>query len=233
MIPYLLFKPPSGEEFCLQLTQSHYTLGRLPDNDIVIPETLVSREHCHLEQSGRRWCIIDLESRNHTYLRQNSQTIKLNPKQQIFLDHEDVICILDWEITFYDSNRTGAIITPKTHPAIAQVPFVYNVATKTLYYQNGNTLEKLRRQPRPLLNRMIAHMADRNLGHGEPVCCSFQELKQAIWGETQLDLRSDGEIHGLASELRRIFAKYVPKETIGSLLETRPGQGYILNIKWQ
>ncbi|MDG2990574.1 FHA domain-containing protein [Candidatus Synechococcus calcipolaris G9] len=245
-----MIRPPSGEEFCLPLAQSQYTIGRLPDNDIVIPDRLVSRQHCKLNQIVSRWHIIDLHSQNYTYLRrsspkQHSVIIKIKPKDpddpdKVFLNHEDVICILDWELEFHDLGRTGirdgdddeddSDGFPKPPESKNNGPFVYNVAQKALYYQQGEGLRKLPKQPRPQLNKMVAYMSDRNLEQGQAVCCTFEELKKAIWGIEEADLRPDSDIHGLARELRRLFATHAPGANVNVLLETQSGLGYVLNI---
>lgn len=57
------------------LGQAAYTIGRLPDNDIVLPEDSVSSRHARLERHTSGWQIIDLQSTNGTYLNQQ----KLQP----------------------------------------------------------------------------------------------------------------------------------------------------------
>jgi ABC transport system ATP-binding/permease protein len=47
---------------------SRITVGRLPENDVVIDDLLVSRHHAVLECVGGRWRIRDLGSANGTYL---------------------------------------------------------------------------------------------------------------------------------------------------------------------
>jgi pSer/pThr/pTyr-binding forkhead associated (FHA) protein len=45
---------------------SSITVGRLPDNDVVIPLDMVSGHHARLEREGNRVFLVDLESRNGT-----------------------------------------------------------------------------------------------------------------------------------------------------------------------
>ncbi|MDG2990573.1 FHA domain-containing protein [Candidatus Synechococcus calcipolaris G9] len=226
----MLVRPTSGEEFCLPLTQSQYMIGRLPDNDIVLADPFVSRQHCKLEQIGPRWHIIDLHSQNHTYLERSSGIIKIKPKNpdKVFLDNKDVICILDWKLEFHDENITKPIFEDVL--PIKDIFFVYNVSQKALYLQKGDDLTKLKL--RPQLNKMVAYMSDRNLEQGEAVCCTFEELKKAIWGIEEADLRPDSDIRGLARELRKLFEACAPNANV-DFLETQFGVGYILNIKWK
>ena len=44
------------------------TVGRLPDNDVVVPLDMVSGHHARLEREGNRVFLVDLESRNGTSL---------------------------------------------------------------------------------------------------------------------------------------------------------------------
>ena len=45
---------------------SSITVGRLPDNDVVIPLDMVSGHHARLERQGNRVFLVDLGSRNGT-----------------------------------------------------------------------------------------------------------------------------------------------------------------------
>ena len=47
---------------------STITVGRLPDNDVVIPLDMVSGHHARLEREGNRVFLVDLDSRNGTVL---------------------------------------------------------------------------------------------------------------------------------------------------------------------
>ena len=67
----LTFKDVVLEEF--PVTQSSVTIGRTPDNDIVIDNTLVSRHHLKIVQDGTHYIVEDLGSGNGTLL--NGQKI--------------------------------------------------------------------------------------------------------------------------------------------------------------
>jgi pSer/pThr/pTyr-binding forkhead associated (FHA) protein len=47
---------------------SPFTIGRSEDNDLVVPETAVSRHHARLEQQGESWVIHDCGSSNGVFL---------------------------------------------------------------------------------------------------------------------------------------------------------------------
>ncbi len=63
----------SGGESPLQLGEvidlrAHTTLGRAPDNHIVVLDTFVSSYHAQLERRDGEWWLTDLDSRNGTFL---------------------------------------------------------------------------------------------------------------------------------------------------------------------
>ena len=60
------------------------TLGRSPTNDIVLPDSTVSRRHCQIYWAQDAYVIEDLHSSNGTYL--NGEQIQL-----AFLRDEDII----------------------------------------------------------------------------------------------------------------------------------------------
>ena len=56
------------------LARSPFSIGRSADNDLVVPDTLVSRQHACFELQGDRWFLRDLGSSNGTFL--NRQAVK-------------------------------------------------------------------------------------------------------------------------------------------------------------
>lgn len=82
MLPHLMVPPAAGPGLSAQLraeqgplagqtlaiSHSPFTLGRSPDNDLVVPEPLASRHHVRLEARAGRWYLIDLDSANGTLL---------------------------------------------------------------------------------------------------------------------------------------------------------------------
>ncbi len=62
--PVLQIETEAGPGTEVTLTQDTYTLGRNPDNDIVVNDSAVSRAHARLEKRGDDYEIIDLGSTN-------------------------------------------------------------------------------------------------------------------------------------------------------------------------
>src|SRR5438552_5122298 len=67
---YLIFTA-NGEEFDRRELTAPAVVGRAPDCEISVPDIMLSRHHCRLEPAGPDddWRIVDLHSRNGTFLR--------------------------------------------------------------------------------------------------------------------------------------------------------------------
>ena len=60
---------PGGEHAEVDLTKKHYTIGRKPDNDIALQKETISGLHAELIKTDSGWTIVDLGSRNGTFVR--------------------------------------------------------------------------------------------------------------------------------------------------------------------
>lgn len=63
----LTVQTPQGEQR-IALSKAEFTVGRTPDNDIVLPDPLVSGHHAKLLQTPQGWQVVDLNSSNGTWL---------------------------------------------------------------------------------------------------------------------------------------------------------------------
>ena len=68
--------PLAGQSFVLD--RSPFSIGRGADNDLVVPDTSVSRRHAGLELQGDHWLLRDLGSSNGTFL--NRQAVTGSPQ---------------------------------------------------------------------------------------------------------------------------------------------------------
>lgn len=74
-----------GQRSCI-CTGSSLVVGRSPDNDLVIPENKVSRKHLMLIYDGDDWWVMDLKSKNGTFV--NSKPVaaqKLSNKDKVMI----------------------------------------------------------------------------------------------------------------------------------------------------
>lgn len=66
-MPLLTHKKPNGEERVLQLGDKPLILGRLPESDIPVRDSFISRVHCGLRYENNQYTLKDLGSTNGTY----------------------------------------------------------------------------------------------------------------------------------------------------------------------
>lgn len=89
----LSYKLPSGEEKKVVLEKSKITLGRGQNVDLVIQDRLSSRLHCSIEFKNHGWYIMDLRSRNGTFV--NNERIhetQLNVGDRIHIGEAVLVC---------------------------------------------------------------------------------------------------------------------------------------------
>ena len=64
----------SGDRVAHELTAEPATLGRDDDCDIVVDDPQVSRRHARVEVEGSQWRVVDLKSRNGTFVNNHRVT---------------------------------------------------------------------------------------------------------------------------------------------------------------
>ncbi len=105
LLPYLKLESPDGQSQRLILTETRYTIGRLPDcNDIPLleDEGIITRvHHCILERGAEGWSVTD-KSTNGTILEREGQAFQLTERdgRKALMNSEDVIVIRHWRLTF-------------------------------------------------------------------------------------------------------------------------------------
>jgi pSer/pThr/pTyr-binding forkhead associated (FHA) protein len=121
-LPRLVITTGTGEgrEFKLR---SKATLGRAPDNDIILEDPKVSRHHAVIALTEGRYSMTDLESANGTFV----NGIRIRESHP--LRAKDVISLGDTELTFYEVPPSAK--TALTQPAAQPVPkFMARVPTR-------------------------------------------------------------------------------------------------------
>jgi ABC-type multidrug transport system ATPase subunit/pSer/pThr/pTyr-binding forkhead associated (FHA) protein len=86
--PHLEIRVPGQPPWQVTLDWADYTLGRMPDNTIVLPANGVSRHHGRLERHEGAWLYTDLGSTNGTFVNDR-------PVAQVVLADGDVLRIDD------------------------------------------------------------------------------------------------------------------------------------------
>jgi general secretion pathway protein E len=107
-MPYLEVKSPQGQKR-MELGVGALTVGRMPDNALVLTDDKASRHHCIIEPHGGGFRVRDLNSSNGTKL--NNEPVKVE-----ILDNGDVVKIGSTELRFIDPEqqapRKKRILTP-------------------------------------------------------------------------------------------------------------------------
>lgn len=69
MTPQVIIQTPDGTRKTISLQQSRWSLGRSAENDFFVPDDAgISRHHLRLELEGENWEVVDLGSKNGTYV---------------------------------------------------------------------------------------------------------------------------------------------------------------------
>jgi len=104
----LCLKNKTISDFQLQ-TGVPITIGRRQDNDVAIEDPAVSGHHAKIESLGERFVLIDLQSKNGSFV--NEQLVSSH-----WLKHGDVINIGDYALVFeHQQKEPGHRKTPETY----------------------------------------------------------------------------------------------------------------------
>ena len=90
----LAIRRPGQEEETVSLPEKEATVGRLPDNDVVVDDRSVSRRHALISPLGEGHTIRDTGSRNGTWLngrRIGNEPVPLHPGDRIALGRYGVV----------------------------------------------------------------------------------------------------------------------------------------------
>jgi predicted component of type VI protein secretion system len=100
--PFLIIQrgPDIGSR--CELTDLQVTIGRGPDNDLVLPDALVSRYHAVIRRDGENVVLIDLGSTNPVIV---NETV-LEPGVPCRLQHRDVVIVGQNVFSFQNPSRT-------------------------------------------------------------------------------------------------------------------------------
>lgn len=67
-VDQLKIQPPKGEAQSIPLEKTSLTIGRTPDNDLILDDPRVSRKHARLELDNNCWQVVDLNSANGIFI---------------------------------------------------------------------------------------------------------------------------------------------------------------------
>lgn len=127
----LILNQPDGGQKEIPLPHRTVTIGKTPDNDIVIADTAISRKHACIEHRGEHYLIKDLNSLNGTVVNgQNigQQEVELKEGSRITIGRTQIVFRL--ELADEDLHKTAedevprvtAIISPVAPPQAPPIP---------------------------------------------------------------------------------------------------------------
>lgn len=96
-LPKLIVKQ-GGQSREVPLTKDTVSIGRTPENDIELKDSLISRKHTSIVRKGDRYVVYDLGSSNGTFV--NRERVEMKP-----LDDGDVIRVGDSELHFVEESQ--------------------------------------------------------------------------------------------------------------------------------
>lgn len=236
LLPYVTLTAPNGQVEQIRLSETQYTIGRLPGvNSIYLldEEGVISRiHHCVLERKPEGWWLTD-KSTNGTTVEREGQVAQLadQPGRTLLIASEDIIRVHNWQLKFTDPAKTrpATLQVPRTVSAIGNTSiqqWVFNLNEQKLYKMVAGIQQEV--SLRPLVRVCLNYMVNKNREMGQPTLCGREELIGAVWKEGEAG--HDEGLNGLARDIRRTLGQ--TKESF-QWLETVTGAGYILRIEYE
>src|SRR5882672_5684804 len=111
-LPKLIVKQ-GGQSREVPLNKETISIGRTPENDIELKDSLISRKHTSIVRKGERWVVYDLGSSNGTFV--NRERVDMKP-----LDNGDVIRVGESEIHFVEDSRPPSRQLPPSPPTAGE-----------------------------------------------------------------------------------------------------------------
>ena len=111
-MPKLMLKFEAAFIREIKLDKPSFTMGRKPDNDIVLDNAAVSGHHCKMYESGGTWFVEDLNSTNGTFVN-GKKTLKAG------LKNGDTINLVKFSLVYADEAAAPA---PAEKPLPQQRP---------------------------------------------------------------------------------------------------------------
>lgn len=230
-LPFVLITGPDGNQFRAEVTTDRVTIGRSDlYNDIALepdPLQLITRKvHCVLAHEADGWWVAHNGGVNPTYVRRGAMVEIVEGRARL---HEgDSIQLLGaitdagelhyWKLTLHDPLGTR----PAKH-APRLMHLEYDWLAARLFRVDGVERQEIRDLP-PLEHKLVRYMARCNQINGDvTVCCSFEDLIVAVWGEDSSCTEND--LAHLIYLLRKRLESdlHTPR-----LIETVRGLGYRL-----
>ncbi|MBW2064758.1 MAG: GAF domain-containing protein [Deltaproteobacteria bacterium] len=105
-MPSLTIQPEKGEAFTYQIKKDSIFMGRSMQNDVLLPDTTVSRRHAQVRRTREGYLLIDLGSHNGTYVNGTLVSRRL-------LRPSDRIMIGSYRVSFVEETPKPSALSKK------------------------------------------------------------------------------------------------------------------------
>jgi hypothetical protein len=207
-MPMLVVKEGELDGQSWTVDQDVITIGRGADCDIALPERQISRRHARIERRNQGYFLIDLGSRNGTFV--NGQEIN----QPYFLQDGDEIQIaLCAKLSFVGAEAT----VPLSFEGAAGSPVRIDKGTRRVWIRGQELTPPLS----PAQYRLLDMLVDAD---GQVI--SRDEVVNAVWPDDVIDGVSEQAIDALVRRLRDRLAEISPDS---QYIVTVRGHGFRLD----
>lgn len=197
-VPVLVFLDASGAERRHPLPSNRMSVGRLPENGLVLDDTLVSRKHCVFEQHGTTWHVRDEASRFGTFV--NDEKVA----GERALHFGDTVRVGNTNLRFLDATAVGGAIEADTGPTEAES--TGNMRTDMMSRVGGpkDSIESLLAEARVTGEDLLKWIRDPSTVNltGTPTSTMIGLVDRVRWAEAVFtDVKRE---FGLASTLNEV-----------------------------
>jgi DNA-binding response OmpR family regulator len=103
-MPLLILREADGSTQEWSLSRESVSLGREPDNDVVLPDRQVSRHHARIQRQDQHFVLYDCDSKNGTYL--NGEPVRA---PQVLRDGDEISIAMRYRLFFIDAEATAPL----------------------------------------------------------------------------------------------------------------------------
>lgn len=197
----------------ISLSQDLVSIGRSPENDIVIDDRLVSRHHAQIERERGQYLISDRGSRNGTFV--DGQRIS---EPHVLRDGDEIQIGLEFKALFMDPEATRALATDAT---VRGLGLSIDEDARDVWVRGQKLTPPVSKAQYSLL-ALLCQRPGR--------VYSRDEIVAAVWPHDALSGVSDETIDALVGRLRRRIAAVDPDHRY---VVTVRGHGFKLVQPWE
>ena len=179
--------PNRGKRYFIE--QADVVIGRDETCDLVVPERQVSRQHARIRQEAGRLVLVDLGSKNGTFV--NGQELE---RPHVLQDGDEIQIALCCKLTFVGVDATAPVVLEETLQGLR-----LDMESKRVWVAGKEVAPPL----------SVAQYRLLELLYGEPGrVYSRDAVVEAVWPEDDREGISEQAIDALARRLRERLAEF-------------------------